>query len=58
MDKKFHTIAMPVAVKERLDGVKKEVQDRTGLSSINISYANIVEYLIGFFEKNKDDARG
>lgn len=58
MEKKFHTLAIPVHLKERLDDVKKELQSRTDLMSINISNSNVIEYLIGFFERNKDDYRG
>lgn len=58
MDKKFHTMAIPVSLKERLDEIKKELQQRTDLMSINISNANVIEYLIGFFDRYKDDYRG
>jgi hypothetical protein len=55
MEKKIHTYAIPMSLKERLDEVKRDIEDQNEMFRVKVTNINVIEFLVSRYEKEKDN---
>ena len=55
MEKKIHTYAIPMALKERLDDIKRDIEDQNEMFRVKVTNINVIEFLVSRYEKEKNN---
>ena len=55
MEKKIHTYAIPMPLKERLDDIKRDIEDQNEMFRVKVTNINVIEFLVSRYEKEKDN---
>ena len=55
MEKKIHTYAIPMSLKERLDEVKRDIEEQNEMFRVKVTNINVIEFLVSRYEKEKDN---
>jgi len=55
MEKKIHTYAIPMALKERLDDIKRDIEDQNEMFRVKVTNINVIEFLVSRYEKERSN---
>ena len=55
MEKKIHTYAIPMSLKERLDEVKRDIEDQNEMFRVKVTNINVIEFLVSRYEKERNN---
>jgi hypothetical protein len=55
MEKKIHTYAIPMSLKERLDDIKRDIEDQNEMFRVKVTNINVIEFLVSRYEKERNN---
>lgn len=55
MEKKIHTYAIPMPLKERLDDIKRDIEDQNEMFRVKVTNINVIEFLVSRYEKERNN---